>query len=1406
MFSTIRPASLRSKNLYTTAILLCILFLSGQAWSQTSYQIELKVVAYGNNYWDGNSNGARYRLFRESYYGSDQWYNLLYSCLTSNANSVVYPNYTLYTFLVDVNAPRQFRIRLGTHHERKDGSDNCTSQGTSDVSFKHPDLWDMEQVFTFDFTNIQPGVFTALPRMNNYNGPTSWVDLQVRYSILRPDMPVLKNADQLGLNICPNQLLTLKTKNNNFNQAGIKYKWEYLVSNEFWTEPNPEYCGPPDPMMGCGRWIETYGYDQWGNWGLIWVWESSNCCNLPPVIIHGTWHPLTNTLPYNSPYADSIVFNPMADVFQNVHDGTTKTVYFRVKAYNEVESYWSDVMSISVAGPPPSLPEVPLSLPSCPGSATGSISLANIAGVGAYSYILNAGFDNVSTYCDPANQNCIGFSVRSGNFSGTSLNLTNLPAGEYTLIVANPGGGYGACYAYQNIKIDSFPPVKLGVDAYSRTVSCFGAQDGYVNLSSTGGNRSSLTYSITNTLTSATSINYTGQFTSLAPGNYQVKVTDFCNQSSAELIVIGEPTRVDATPIVSQPTCVSPINGKLSVTARRGGGVYNYLLTSYGVTIASHNDTRDTVWEVPQLIAGNYVLSILDAERTGCAGYQYSFDINNVTPLALSLVSNTPITCYGAGNGQLQFTATGGQSAYRFYLVNSTSLETFFSASGSFVNIPAGTYTAYVKNADLNCTDSMIWSTPVTVTQPNDVQYTFTIQHAICKGNNNGAITLNAITGGTGSFSYTWQQKLNDSWFDYTANGQGSGASLTNLHAGTFRLKTVDAQQCNSYSGELVVREPDYDLILSNVMVTDIKCLNGAGSIVPVAAGGYGAYTYIFTPSGGSPTPYNPQTYAFGPGTYTVKVRDSLGCELVHPDPVTITSPPSALSFTITLLNYNGYHVSCYGNLNGRITVNATGGNGGNYAGYEYALSPNGPWQTSNVFDSLGAGAKTVYVKDGRGCVVSQNVTLTQPASVITANTTYTNAICSTDSSGNITITASGGVPPYQYKVVRTGTTGGWWENYQSSPVFNNLPWGQYTVTVKDANGCTRVTTRLLTYKSTGPVLAVTKQDITCFNANTGSIAVTVTSGINKVTPYTYTWTGVSASTSAVSSLMAGVYRVRVADSLGCRKDSVILLTQPYKIQTNVSARPICIGSSDGRITFAVSGGVSPYTYSINNGTSYQPSVEFSNLTAGNYLVKVKDANNCTDTMTVPVVTRNMSNTYVNFLVSSKQNAFDTVVAKEVCSPRPDSVKWEFAPGTVVVDDNQFSPRIRFNSAGSFAIKMTPYFGGCDLPMTKNVQIKPFDSTIVYNNPNIVGIDTVLVMPNPNTGQFSLQVKLFRQQRLDVYVRTITGTLLYYRHWNSVKEVMETINLNNNGTLPAGTYFLKILTDNDARDLLIIKQ
>jgi hypothetical protein len=54
-----------------------------------------------------------------------------------------------------------------------------------------------------------------------------------------------------------------------------------------------------------------------------------------------------------------------------------------------------------------------------------------------------------------------------------------------------------------------------------------------------------------------------------------------------------------------------------------------------------------------------------------------------------------------------------------------------------------------------------------------------------------------------------------------------------------------------------------------------------------------------------------------------------------------------------------------------------------------------------------------------------------------------------------------------------------------------------------------------------------------------------------------------------------------------------------------------CFATSTGQIIVSGSGGATPYTFSINNGTSYQASNTFSNLPVGNYQIRVKDANGC---------------------------------------------------------------------------------------------------------------------------------------------------------------------------------------------------
>ncbi|HYM95537.1 MAG TPA: SprB repeat-containing protein [Chitinophagaceae bacterium] len=54
-----------------------------------------------------------------------------------------------------------------------------------------------------------------------------------------------------------------------------------------------------------------------------------------------------------------------------------------------------------------------------------------------------------------------------------------------------------------------------------------------------------------------------------------------------------------------------------------------------------------------------------------------------------------------------------------------------------------------------------------------------------------------------------------------------------------------------------------------------------------------------------------------------------------------------------------------------------------------------------------------------------------------------------------------------------------------------------------------------------------------------------------------------------------------------------------------------CFNASNGTIVVSGSGGTTPYTFSINNGTNYQASGTFNGLSPGQYLIRVKDSNGC---------------------------------------------------------------------------------------------------------------------------------------------------------------------------------------------------
>jgi hypothetical protein len=340
-------------------------------------------------------------------------------------------------------------------------------------------------------------------------------------------------------------------------------------------------------------------------------------------------------------------------------------------------------------------------------------------------------------------------------------------------------------------------------------------------------------------------------------------------------------------------------------------------------------------------------------------------------------------------------------------------------------------------------------------------------------------------------------------------------------------------------------------------------------------------------------------------GTYTITAEDANLCTVTS-TVQTVTQPAVLVSPTITATN-----VTCNGSANGIVTVSTlpTGGT----TPYQYSLN-GGAYQSSTSFTALPPTSYTVTVKDANACatVNSNTVTITQPAALTAPVIGSTNISCNGANSGTVTVSTvpTGGTSPYQYSL-NSGA-------YQSSVNFTGLTTGSYTVTAKDANGCTlgsNTTNISQAAALTNPV--ITAGNVTCHGASNGTITVsTIPTGGNA--PYTYSLNGGAfQSSTAFTGQAPGSYTVVAQDASNCSVTSAaVSITQPTALTSPVIATNNgCFGANNGTVTVSTvpTGGTSPYQFSLN-GVTYQSGTTFTGLSANTYTVTAKDANGCTIT------------------------------------------------------------------------------------------------------------------------------------------------------------------------------------------------
>ncbi|MGB3949337.1 MAG: PKD domain-containing protein, partial [Bacteroidia bacterium] len=262
---------------------------------------------------------------------------------------------------------------------------------------------------------------------------------------------------------------------------------------------------------------------------------------------------------------------------------------------------------------------------------------------------------------------------------------------------------------------------------------------------------------------------------------------------------------------------------------------------------------------------------------------------------------------------------------------------------------------------------------------------------------------------------------------------------------------------------------------------------------------------------------------------------------------------------------------------------------------------------TNSSISGLLANTYTIQVKDANDCIKTELVPINE-ASSITVNLSTTPTSCFNGSDGSATANAIGGNPPYSYS---------WMPGNVSGPTIAQITAGTYTVTVVDANGCTTVDS-ITIIQPTIITTSLNSINATCSNPN-GQATVIANGG----TPgYNYLWLPAGGTNSTATSLMAGLYTIKITDNNGCVVSDTITVqnsSNPTASITSVT-NLTCFGSNNGTATVAANGGQPPYSYIWLPGGN--TNVTATGLSAGNYTITITDANNCTST---PVVSPSIS-------------------------------------------------------------------------------------------------------------------------------------------------------------------------------------
>ena len=769
------------------------------------------------------------------------------------------------------------------------------------------------------------------------------------------------------------------------------------------------------------------------------------------------------------------------------------------------------------------------------------------------------------------------FSIDGGSSWQASGSFSNLAPGNYSIAVRNANG---TCIVFEpnSVQFD-YPLAPTILNVVSTQPSDCGANDGMIDIQMAIPQNNYL-FSIDG------GQNWQSEaiFSNLSGGLYQLVITNpdgtcLINYGTIQLTNPSSP-QIDFIEPTPPSNCGSQ-DGTITIHASGGIGIFQYSING--------GNTWSTSATFSDLPAGSYFIMVRNNDETCKVSNASTLLLED--PLAVDIIdieSNSPTDC-GLSNGTINIIIDDNPADYEFTIDNG---ETWIN-SNLFNNLFAGNYWIGVRRLGGNC--ETILSTPIILeTPPTPVLINVdVVQPSDCEVNN-GTIQIFA-SGGIGSYEYTIDGGNN--WF---ANNL-----FQNLSPGTYSLqvRNINGTCPVAYTNLIQLEYPTTPIIneINTIPLSD--CGASDGSITIEAFSGIPPLQYSI--NGGISWSENPTFEGLASGIYDIIVSNADGsCATYSPNDILLEEVPSPQIIDVLLTN----PIGC-GTDNGSIDFVVSGGTGS----FLFSIDGGNLWQSDSTFSNLSGGSYSLSVQNANGtCLVEYGaVQLLGAVAPMVANViTLSPSDCYT-SDGSITIEGTGGSNTYQYSI-----DGG--QNWQASPIFNDLPLGVYQVGIRNADGTCPGDFGSVTLGSTGvpSITGVVINNPTDCGGSDGNISIeAIAAGQDLLYSIDngLTW----SDTAVFTNLSAAVYQILISNvdnSCPVAWNEPIILTDPLlaSFDTVILTNPSSCQQADGLIVASLTGGENGFEFSIDQGQTWQSDPVFTGISGGNYILTARNQDgNC---------------------------------------------------------------------------------------------------------------------------------------------------------------------------------------------------